>query len=176
MIDIVITVLEMEDYNSSSLPATAGRAGIASSNLAMMNLLAGCMTVASAALVHAGADCLDLLSGGVAALVQDRGKESKLLTALDPAPLEHDRILAACVVGYLKSRDEIVELWHTSAADVSAMIDDEEVTKLMDEAVNAAKLSRLALVGALDTRLMADGQSTIRKTEQERRMDQMDLR
>lgn len=43
----------------------------------MMNVLSGCITVASAALADAGIDCVDTVAGGVAALVEeeDGGEE-----------------------------------------------------------------------------------------------------
>jgi exosome complex component MTR3 len=34
-----------------------------------------------------------------------------LTRILDPCPAEHREVVAACVVGYLASRDEITEIW-----------------------------------------------------------------
>ena len=76
-LDITITVLEAEDdrwwgddldYNSSS--------NSNDSSWGMMNVLAGCITVASAAIADARIDCLDLATGGVAALVLDNETSS----------------------------------------------------------------------------------------------------
>lgn len=107
-----------------------------------MNVLAGCITVASAALVDAGIDCVDLVSGGVAALTTGAvsGVGAGEVT-LDPAPVEQD-LLAACVVGYLQSRDEITEMWVRGDAGM-------KTEALMDGAVKAASMSRTVLVEAV---------------------------
>jgi exosome complex component MTR3 len=88
-----------------------------------MNVLAACITVASAAIADARVDCLDLVAGGVAAFVEkteDDNPKAKLqkaekrqdrLLVLDPDPSEHQGIASVCVVGYMPSRDEITELW-----------------------------------------------------------------
>jgi len=34
-----------------------------------------------------------------------------MVRILDPCPAEHKDVVAACVVGYLASRDEITEIW-----------------------------------------------------------------
>ena len=99
--EVVITILEGEE------DAFWGdrQGGERSGGWSMMSALAGCITVASAALVDAGIDCVDLVSGGVAALVKN-GEPGTEQVVLDPAPVEHN-LKAACVVGYLQSRDEI---------------------------------------------------------------------
>lgn len=77
-------------------------------------MLSGCITVSSAAITDAGIDCVDMVSGGVAALIRNpstSGKEGELVKVLDPCPSEHRDIVAACAVGYLAGRDEITELW-----------------------------------------------------------------
>ncbi|KAF2787599.1 exoribonuclease family protein [Melanomma pulvis-pyrius CBS 109.77] len=76
----------------------------------------GCITVASAAIADAGIDCVDMVSGGVAAIVRNPSVKSResvdaLVTVLDPCPAEHQHIVAACAVGYLAERDEITEIW-----------------------------------------------------------------
>ncbi|KAH7349365.1 exoribonuclease family protein [Plectosphaerella cucumerina] len=76
----------------------------------MMNVLSGCITVAAAALADAGIDCVDMVAGGVAALVSSEGKGEPEVV-LDPACSEHDSILAACCVAYMPNRDEITNLW-----------------------------------------------------------------
>lgn len=132
--EVVITVLEGEEdgfWADSSLGGKSGGWG-------MMSVLAGCITVASAALADAGIDCVDLVSGGVAALVESDGKEQYIL---DPSPPEQD-IKAACVVAYLQSRDEITEMWMKgeSGADTEALIDN---------AVKASVLTRTVLAEAV---------------------------
>lgn len=139
--EVVITVLEGEDDGWWG-DAEGGRGG----GWGMMGVLAGCITVASAALVDAGIDCVDMVSGGVAALVLDRpigkhvGGETEMV--LDPSPSEHEEVRAACVVGYLQSRDEVTELWMKGDAGT-------QVETLVDEAVKAACLTRSVLAEAV---------------------------
>lgn len=106
----------------------------------MMSVLAGCITVASAALVDAGIDCVDLVSGGVAALVKSTETNADRVV-LDPSPSDHD-IAAACVVGYLQSRDEVTQVWLKGDAGA-------ESDALMDQAVKAATLTRNVLADAV---------------------------
>ncbi|KAK4965874.1 3'-5'-exoribonuclease [Elasticomyces elasticus] len=131
--EVVVTVLEGEEDGW-----WAGSAEGKEGGWGTMSVLAGCITVASAALVDAGIDCVDLVSGGVAAVVHEAGgKDGKLV--LDPAPFEHDgEIRAACVVGYLQSRDEVTEMWMKGDAGTQA-------EQLIDEAVKAASLTRAVL-------------------------------
>lgn len=105
-IEVVVTVLEA-DENTRNLPGKEQHGGI--EGVEMMNVLAGCITVAAAALADARIDCLDLLAGGVSAVVSNgQAKSSRLL---DPCPIEHVEVLSACVVGYLPSRNEVTEIW-----------------------------------------------------------------
>ncbi|KAK3643374.1 3'-5'-exoribonuclease [Elasticomyces elasticus] len=131
--EVVVTVLEGEEDGW-----WAGSAEGKEGGWGMMSVLAGCITVASAALVDAGIDCVDLVSGGVAAVVHEAGGNDGVLV-LDPAPSEHDgEIRAACVVGYLQSRDEVTEMWMKGDAGMQA-------EQLIDEAVKAASLTRAVL-------------------------------
>jgi len=141
-VEVVITVLEGEE---DGWWGDAGRG--AGGGWGMMGVLAGCITVASAALVDAGIDCVDLVSGGVAAVVgntQQVAKEvgGEAVVVLDPCPAEHHDVRAACVVGYLQSRDEVTELWMKGDAGM-------QVEALVDEAVKAASLSRTVLAEAV---------------------------
>lgn len=111
-VEVVLTILEADEDGWWG----DGESG-QGSGWGLLNVLAGCVTVASAAIADAGIDCVDLVSGGVAALVRRDGpKKSEkeggdLVTVLDPSPAEHNNIVAACAVGYLASRDEITEIW-----------------------------------------------------------------
>lgn len=134
--EVVITVLEGEEDGWWGDAGEGGKAG----GWGMMNVLAGCITVASAALVDAGIDCVDLVSGGVAALIGSSSSGSEVFV-LDPCPSEHD-IRAACVVGYLQSRDEVTEMWMKGDAGPQA-------EALIDNAVNAATLTRTVLAEAV---------------------------
>ncbi|WPH04763.1 Hypothetical protein R9X50_00765800 [Acrodontium crateriforme] len=130
--EVVITVLEGEEDGWWGDAQGAEKSG----GWGMMGVLAGCITVASAALMDAGIDCVDMVSGGVAALASDeRGNGTRIV--LDPSPSEHD-IKAACVVGYLQSRDEITEMWMKGNAGV-------QTEALIDEAVKAAVMTRSVL-------------------------------
>lgn len=135
---------------------------------ATMSILAGCITAASAAVADAGIDCIDIVTGGVAAMVRQpkmglTGQQSKNKTALarpdtprtmvlDPCPAEHEEIYAACVVGYLYSRDEITNVW--MKGDVAAPQDHKpsngtSLDALMDQAIDAALATRLVSIEAI---------------------------
>ena len=116
-----------------------------------MSILSGCITVTSAAMVDAGIDCIDLVTGGVAAIVR-QPTASPPQVFRDPCPSDHEEIFAACVIGYLQSRDEVTELWTTGnifmftggngASDVA-------FEPLVDQAVEAAVAARLVLIEAI---------------------------
>jgi exosome complex component MTR3 len=143
--EVVVTVLEGEE---DSFWGDDGSSNGGGGGWGMMNVLAGCVTVAGAALVDAGIDCVDLISGGVAAVVssddEKKDGQNSSLIVLDPSPSEHRKIRAACVVAYLQSRDEITEMW--MKGDVGGHV---EVEALVDQAVKAATLTRTVLVEAV---------------------------
>lgn len=140
-VDVVITVLEGEEDRWCGDEIGGGTTGIGVvGGWGMMNVLAGCITAASAALVDAGIDCVDLVTGGVAAVVGNASKAGQsALTVLDPSPPEHAEIDAACVVAYLAERDEITEMWLKGDAGISA-------EALVDKAVAAAVATRSVVV------------------------------
>lgn len=113
----------------------------------MMSVLSGCITVASAAIADAGIDCVDVVSGGVAAVVRGQGKQSTALV-LDPVPPEHQEILAAAIVAYLPARDEITDLWVKGDIGNQA-VQSSSYEELADNAVQAALGSHRVLVAAL---------------------------
>lgn len=143
-VDVVITVLEGEEddpWNNGQLSESWRTSG-----LWMMSILSGCITVASAAIVDAGIDCVDLVTGGVAAIV--RQPTAPPLICMDPCLSDHEDILAACVIGYLQTRDEITELWtkgnmpSTNSNGTNTM----GFEALVDQAVEAAVAARLVLI------------------------------
>ena len=152
-LDITITVLEAEDDRwwgdaPDSHDASWG----------MMNVLAGCITAASAAVADARIDCLDLVAGGVAALVSDESTEDEKEQAsgpklmLDTDPAEHQSILSACVVAYMPARDEITELWlKGDSSKVSLGSEDKRAghEALIDGAVDAARGAHTVLTEAV---------------------------
>lgn len=111
-VEVVITILEGDEDGWWGDAVTGKGEG---SGWGLLNVLAGCITVAGAALADAGIDCVDLVSGGVAAIVQNPDskarRERDVIKVLDPSPSEHQDIIAACAVGYLAGRDEITEIW-----------------------------------------------------------------
>ncbi|KAI9762926.1 MAG: 3'-5'-exoribonuclease [Geoglossum simile] len=172
-VEVVITVLEGEEDRWWGEESGGGTTGVGNvGGWGMMNVLSGCITVASAAIADAGIDCLDLVSGGVAAIVRtsqnrhmppdedadmtEDGQKGQLQLVLDPAPPEHQEIFAACVVGYLSSRDEITELWlkgntpgPTGLSICNTQSQMSEIGGLVDKAVEAAVAARLVLEEAV---------------------------
>lgn len=153
-VEVIITILEGEE--NQWWGDDRGRGSISAGEWGMMSVLSGCFTVASAAIADAGIDCVDAVSGGVAAVVRvsgSQGKEKAATLVLDPVPSEHEEILAACIVAYLPSRDEITDLW------VKGEIGDDNQSRrssmqnsyenLADNAVQAALGSHRVLVAAL---------------------------
>ncbi|KAF1846749.1 exoribonuclease family protein [Cucurbitaria berberidis CBS 394.84] len=124
-VEVVITILEGDEdgwWGDSGNDGSVNRGG-----WGLLNVLAGCITVASAAITDAGIDCVDVVCGGVAALTRDPAARDKkeLVRILDPCPAEHKEIVAACAVGYLASRDEITEIWMKGdvGADPNALVE-----------------------------------------------------
>lgn len=168
-VDVVVTVLEGEEDRWWGVEMRGGTSELGGAGgWGMMTVLSGCITVASAAIADAGIDCLDLVSGGVAAIVRNpitKGKERQrgrtdddeeprgaLEIINDPAPSEHREILAACVVGYLSTRDEITELWvksnlGSSEENISggAVLRPVNLDALIDKATETALASRMVL-------------------------------
>ncbi|KAI9724145.1 MAG: hypothetical protein M1812_000864 [Candelaria pacifica] len=173
-VEVVITVLEGEEdrwWGEETGGNTTGLGGVG--GWGMMTVLAGCITVASAAIADAGIDCVDLVSGGVAAIInssENTGEIRKRLApdhakmqlakpavVLDPCPSEHERIIAACVVAHLPFRDEITELWFKGDLSSSSTIIDgtnpptagTTMDHLIDQAVEAASGARTVLEQAV---------------------------
>ncbi|KAJ2904471.1 hypothetical protein MKZ38_008002 [Zalerion maritima] len=138
-VDIIVTVLEGDQ------PREVFK-GTPDEGIDAMNVLSGCITVASAAIADAGIDCVDMVAGGVAALVASEEDKGEPRFVLDPAPSEHDKILAGCCVAYLPSRDEITNLWYkgqTSGNDTLLY------TQLVEKAVQASRGANKVLVDTL---------------------------
>ncbi len=138
--DIVITILEAEDdvqwVSGIQQQNTVGGLGI-------MNVVSGCITVASAALLDAKIDCLDLVTGGVAAVVpRDHGK---FVHHLDPSVIEEPFLNSLCVVGYMPARDETTLVW--TRGNLPSYSDGQmcRFDGLLDSAVNAARGAHVVL-------------------------------
>lgn len=130
-----------------------------------MGVLAGAITCASAAVADAGIECVDLVSGGVAALVsRPRGKSDDTMDVdngvpmlvMDPSPADGYQILSAAVVGYMAGRDEVTLLWTKGYISTSETIEGEgdELDLLMDGAIMTATAVRLVLNEAVKERLL----------------------
>jgi exosome complex component MTR3 len=102
-VDVVVTIVESDKGRHKS--STSVR-----HTCEFMNILSCCITVASAALVDAGIDCLDMVTGGVAALVRSSSSSGPHIM-VDLVPSDHDDVLATCCVAYLPSRGEITNVW-----------------------------------------------------------------
>lgn len=152
-IEIVVTILEGEEDHWWGDEAIGSRSS--STEWGLMSVLSGCITVASAAIVDAGIDCVDITTGGIAALVQKSdSKDDEYATefVIDPVPSEHQNILAACTVAYLPNRDEITNVWirgRLGASERSVQDHDRSSIILTDYAVQAACGSQKVLLAAL---------------------------
>ncbi|KAI9731311.1 MAG: 3'-5'-exoribonuclease [Cirrosporium novae-zelandiae] len=158
-VDIIVTILEGEEdgWEGDGTYCSGLKTGGIIGGWGTMTVLAGCITASCAALVNARIDCLDLICGGVAAVVDSSDAKEKgsmkdyqslssalppnLSIVLDPNPVEHPRILAACVVGYMETRDEMTELWSRgNIPDVSTTAGQLMATEeLIDHAIECAK-------------------------------------
>lgn len=163
-LDVVITVLEGEEDNIYGSENTFGE-HLWTEAWGAMSLLSGCITVASAAIADAGIDCVDLVTGGVAAIVsppvaiaQPMSKTTITSSGNPPTIVkdicsaEHEKILAVCVVGYLQSRDEITEIWikgDTTSPQRKKNQGQSRIDTLVREAIEAAIAARLVLTEAI---------------------------
>lgn len=133
-IDVAVTVLEAEQDQGSGDRITG---------VALLNVLAGCINVAVAAIADSRIDCLDLLAAGVGAIVP--GPKMSPTRVLDPAAAEHEELLSTCLVGFLPSRDEIVEIWSTGSVAPQASEGSLGFDELVDSAVAAARGAQTVL-------------------------------
>lgn len=143
-VDVVVTIIEGELTRQA-----AQDQGI--EDWEMMNVLSGCITVASAAIADAGIDCVDIVAGGVSALVTDEVNGEQRMV-LDPVPSEHDTILAACCVAYLPARDEITNIWCKGLLPAG---DGNSQRELVARAVHASKGTCQAITASLAEALNA---------------------
>lgn len=137
-------------------------------DVGLLGVLAGAITCASAAIADAGIECLDLVSGGVAALVKkqasedsgmDQSTQEELVVIQDPSPEEHASgdIVAACAIGYMAAREELTEIWMRGSVETLTKVGDDSVDdldKMMDGAIMAATETRRVLNEAVAERLL----------------------
>ena len=172
-LEVVITVLEDGEESIYGINEGTDEHG-RSEGWGIMSLLAGCITVASAAIANAGVDCVDLVTGGVAAIVgpsvdiaEPKSKaatttfEDSTRVVQDICPAEHETVLAVCVVGYLKSRDEITEIWIKGDAASPPRSVSQGQTRLdilIGQAIEAAMAARHVLTEAISESTMLQTQ------------------
>lgn len=149
-VDIVVSVIEADQDRS------APQQDPDEELWGMMNVLSGCITVASAALADAGIECVDTVAGGVAAAVVggdgaegSSEKTGETLTSLvvDPVPAEHGKIVAACCVAYLPHRGEVTNLW--LKGDLPPSKDGTLHLQMLDKALHAARQADQVIEAAL---------------------------
>ena len=119
------------------------------STLSLMNVLAGSINAASAAIAEAGIDCVDVATGGVAAIVTRSDGQAQVV--LDPCPSDDEAIEGLCLVSYLKSRGEITDFWATAApsARLAQSANEIDFDTLGNNAIEAASGARLVVIEAL---------------------------
>ncbi|OTB08665.1 hypothetical protein M426DRAFT_18753 [Hypoxylon sp. CI-4A] len=138
-VDIIVTVIE-GDQNRDSAEYDRDE------GWDTLNVLSGCITVASAAIADAGIDCVDTVAGGVAAMVA-KDPKSQPTIVLDPDVAAYHKIFAACCVAYLPTRDEVTNLWFKGQLPTAdAMLYD----KLVERSLIACRNSNRVLVQALN--------------------------
>lgn len=83
-VEVVVTILEGDEDGWWGDSASEGNA--TGSGWGLLNVLAGCITVASAAITDAGIDCVDVVCGGVAAITRNPSstQQQELARILDP--------------------------------------------------------------------------------------------
>ncbi|PKS11597.1 hypothetical protein jhhlp_003362 [Lomentospora prolificans] len=136
-VDVVVTIIE-----SDQDIYTPNIRGYEIWNL--VHTLSACITVASAAFMDAGIDCVDSVSGGAATLVSSATQDVEV--QLTPLPQEPSQILAACCVAYLPSRDEMTALWIKGHIPPPGSTHQ---ARLIATAIQAAKASKYPLVESL---------------------------
>ncbi|KAH8681619.1 3' exoribonuclease family, domain 1-domain-containing protein [Xylariales sp. PMI_506] len=138
-VDIIVTIIEGDQDRDAPHNQNDG-------GWDMMNVLSGCITVASAAIADAGIDCVDTVAGGVAALVSHDETTTSPTVILDPIIAENQRIHAACCVAYLPTRDEITNVWFKGqlpGADMTIY------NKMMEKSLVACRSANKVIAQAL---------------------------
>jgi exosome complex component MTR3 len=165
-VDIVVTVLEAEQAFSTfdSVTRPQDQDPDIYNGSSSLTVLAGAITVASAAIVDAGIDCLGYVVGGVAVVVPEPSatlghqKSHSISKAIaDPDYSETHDISVACVVAYMAAQDQILGMWlqgqeylsHEALKADSALLYE----NLIDRAVEAAHAVDLALQTTVVSRL-----------------------
>ncbi|PUU84127.1 3' exoribonuclease family, domain 1-domain-containing protein [Tuber borchii] len=173
-IDVFVSVLDCEGGLGD-----AGDGNDGGVEVGLMGVVAGAISCASAAIADAGIECFDLVAGGVAGLIRERGgvveedhvgegmeagedisgarhgekKNRGIALVLDPSPTDGYIILAAAAVGYMAARDELTLVWTKGSMGREGDGTD-EVERLVDGAIAAATSVRLVINEAVKERLL----------------------
>ena len=142
-LDVVITILDGEEE-------AAYVSNLAARDWGFMNVLSGCINVASAAIADAGVDCIDLIAANAAvSIVQRDATRPSFL--LDPCPSDGDVIQDLCVVAYSQARDEVTLVWtRTETPLINGRSHNTVQTEdLLNNAIEAASAVRLVIVDAV---------------------------
>jgi exosome complex component MTR3 len=141
-VDIIVTIIEGDqDRNAPDNQRDDG--------WDTMNVLGGCITVASAAIADAGIDCVDTVAGGVAALVAEDATSPPSIV-LDPAVADYYKIYAACCIAYLPSRDEVTNVWFKGQLPgADGMLYNNMVERCLVACRNANRVVVTALKGTI---------------------------
>jgi len=142
-IDVFVTVLDCE----GNIDFDDGGGG---GGLAAMQALAGAVTCASAAIADAGIECVDLVSAGIAAVVQEENDGGEVMV-LDPSPLDGYDVKATALVGYMAGRDQLSLVWTKGDLEVGKG----EFEGVVDGAVEVATRIRTVLNEAVKERVVA---------------------
>ncbi|KAG6042153.1 hypothetical protein E4U41_004957 [Claviceps citrina] len=138
-VDVIVTVIEGDTDRQ-----TISNDAIDEWN--MMTVLGGCITVASVAIADAGIDCVDAVTGGVAALVMAKGSDSEPQVVIDPVLSDDDTVVAACCVAYSAARDEMTNLWFRGSLQSSDLVSRRS---LIARAIMASKGTSKILLSTL---------------------------
>ena len=171
-VEVIITVLEGADlFSTVNQGGGLSNESTAATSWSTMSILAACITVASAAIADAGIDCVDLVVGGVAAVLDTNQKvhekrdeegaaqssqDGHVQIVLDPCPSEHANLQALCVVGYMPARDEITQIWVNGSIPQPIGVEgtlassQPSFAALMDQAVYAATQVSTVLIEAVN--------------------------
>ncbi|KAI1332342.1 exoribonuclease [Xylariaceae sp. FL0255] len=144
-VDIIVTIIEGDQDRHA--PENQSNDGWDT-----MNVLSGCITVASAAIADAGIDCVDIVTGGVAALVA-MNEKSRPSIVLDPAVADYHKIYAACCIAYLPTRDEVTNMWFKGHLPGT---DDMLYGELVERCLVACRNANQVVVTALEETIKPD--------------------
>ncbi|ORY18999.1 3' exoribonuclease family, domain 1-domain-containing protein [Clohesyomyces aquaticus] len=163
-VEVIVTVIEGDEDAWWGEGITGANGAGNGSRWGLLNVLAGCITVSSAAIADAGIDCVDLVSGGVAAMVRNPRDKGGVIRVLDPCPSEHEEILAGCVVGYLAARDEVTEVW--MKGDLGSSL-EELVEGATHAAVGSLSVLKEVLLESVEGKLKGQAGGLQRRTTQQ---------